>query len=95
VLVLHGGRDAVVPQRFGRALLAAARPPKEGVFIEDADHTNAFAVGFPTFLEFMRQHLHVDGRTSGVAAPQPISSPLAGPSGLPENSYDDEAPQTA
>jgi len=38
VLVLHGGRDMVVPIRHGRKLLAAATAPKEGWFAPEAGH---------------------------------------------------------
>jgi fermentation-respiration switch protein FrsA (DUF1100 family) len=100
VLVLHGGRDDVIPQHFGRALFAAAHHPKQGLFIDDADHSNAFAVGFSSFLEFIRQHLRVDANFGSGAlfetdAPQPIGGPIAEPRGVSEDPYDDEAPQTA
>ncbi len=38
ILLFHGGRDRVVPQRFGRRLFAAANEPKEALFPEKADH---------------------------------------------------------
>jgi fermentation-respiration switch protein FrsA (DUF1100 family) len=38
ILILYGGRDAVVPARLSRALFAAAPEPKESWFAPDADH---------------------------------------------------------
>jgi hypothetical protein len=38
ILILHGGRDTVIPMRFGRALLDAAPGPKEGWFAPEAGH---------------------------------------------------------
>jgi uncharacterized protein len=38
ILVLHGGRDGVVPVRFGRALFDAAPEPKEFWFAPEAGH---------------------------------------------------------
>lgn len=38
ILVLLGGRDGIVPDRFSRALLAAAPEPKESWFVPDAGH---------------------------------------------------------
>jgi fermentation-respiration switch protein FrsA (DUF1100 family) len=40
ILLIHGARDRVVPQRFGRKLFEAANEPKEAVFPEKADHLN-------------------------------------------------------
>jgi fermentation-respiration switch protein FrsA (DUF1100 family) len=45
LLVMHGGRDRVVPSRFGRALLDAAPPPKEGWFEPRAEHETLAAFG--------------------------------------------------
>jgi fermentation-respiration switch protein FrsA (DUF1100 family) len=45
LLVLHGGRDRVVPIRFGRALLDAAPEPKEGWFAAQAEHEDLAAFG--------------------------------------------------
>ena len=40
ILVYHGARDRVVPQRFGRRLFEAAPNPKDALFLEDGDHLN-------------------------------------------------------
>jgi len=45
LLVLHGERDPIVPVRMGRALLAAAAPPKEGWFVPGATHQNLAQFG--------------------------------------------------
>jgi hypothetical protein len=45
VLVTHGERDRVVPVRFGRALLEAASPPKEGWFAPEAGHEDLARFG--------------------------------------------------
>jgi uncharacterized protein len=45
LLVMHGGRDWVVPIRLGRTLFDAAPPPKEGWFAPQAGHENLAAFG--------------------------------------------------
>lgn len=40
LLVLHGERDRTIPSRFGRALFAAAREPKQALFLPAADHND-------------------------------------------------------
>lgn len=45
LLVLHGGRDRVVPIRLAQALFAAAPGPKEGWFVPEAEHENLAAFG--------------------------------------------------
>jgi hypothetical protein len=45
VLVMHGGRDRVVPVRFGHALLEATAPPKEGWFAPEAGHEDLARFG--------------------------------------------------
>lgn len=39
LLLFHGELDTVIPVHHGRALLAAAKEPKQGVFFPDVDHT--------------------------------------------------------
>lgn len=56
LLIVHGGRDEIVPQRLGRALLATAREPKQGVWIERGRHNDLHARGaFEAELEFVRK----------------------------------------
>jgi fermentation-respiration switch protein FrsA (DUF1100 family) len=45
ILILHGGRDAIVPDRFSRALFDAAPEPKEVWFAPDAGHEELAGFG--------------------------------------------------
>jgi fermentation-respiration switch protein FrsA (DUF1100 family) len=45
ILFLHGLRDRTVPVRFGRALFAAARGPKEFFEFPDAGHNDLYDYG--------------------------------------------------
>ncbi|MEX2650102.1 MAG: alpha/beta hydrolase [Alphaproteobacteria bacterium] len=45
LLILHGARDEVVPARFGRALHAAAREPKELWIAPEGDHNDLYDHG--------------------------------------------------
>jgi hypothetical protein len=45
LLVIHGARDQVIPERFGREIFAAAREPKESLWLPQADHNNVFEHG--------------------------------------------------
>jgi fermentation-respiration switch protein FrsA (DUF1100 family) len=45
ILILHGGRDAIVPDRFSRALFDAAPEPKESWFAADAGHEDLAGFG--------------------------------------------------
>ena len=45
ILILHGGRDRIVPDQFSRALLAAAPEPKEDWFVPDAGHEDLAGFG--------------------------------------------------
>ena len=45
VLVLHGDRDDVVPQRLGRQLYDAAADPKEAVWIPGGHHNDLWSRG--------------------------------------------------
>jgi fermentation-respiration switch protein FrsA (DUF1100 family) len=57
-LFLHGGRDRIVPIRFGRALFAMASDPKEGWFVPQAGHGNLVAFGaLDAVVAFLRRHL--------------------------------------
>jgi uncharacterized protein len=70
VLVLHGGRDTIVPIRFGRSLLAAAPAPKEGWFEPRAEHENLAAFGaLEAAIAFIERHARTarrGERPSGV-----------------------------
>jgi fermentation-respiration switch protein FrsA (DUF1100 family) len=43
LLVVHGEEDTVVPAAHGKRLLAAAKDPKQGVFIRGAGHNDLHA----------------------------------------------------
>ena len=45
LLIMHGGRDRIVPMRFGRALFDAAPAAKEGWFEPRAEHEDLAAFG--------------------------------------------------
>lgn len=45
LLIVHGGRDRVIPIDFGEALYAVAGEPKESLWISDAGHDNLDAFG--------------------------------------------------
>ena len=57
-LILHGGRDRIVPVHFGRALLARACEPKEGWFVAEAGHGDLAAFGaLDAVIAFLGRHL--------------------------------------
>lgn len=45
VLIVHGGRDRVVPLRLGEALYATAVAPKESLWIPEAGHNDLYDFG--------------------------------------------------
>lgn len=55
ILIFHGDRDRVVPERFGRKLFAAAPEPKKALWVEEASHNDLW--NFPevegAILEFL------------------------------------------
>jgi len=58
VLFLQGGRDAVVPIQFGRALFDAAAAPKERWFAPDAGHEDLFRFGaFDAVSDFIERYV--------------------------------------
>jgi len=59
VLMLQGGRDDVVPARFGDELYAAAREPKERWSAADAGHEDLARFGaLDAVVAFIERHLH-------------------------------------
>lgn len=57
-LILHGGRDRIVPIRLGRALYERAPEPKEGWFAPEAGHGNLAAFGaLDAAIAFLKRHL--------------------------------------
>jgi fermentation-respiration switch protein FrsA (DUF1100 family) len=68
VLVMHGDRDSVIPQRFGRRLFDAANMPKEGFWPMGLGHDDIFDNGgFDAALGFIRRAmgLPADARGAG------------------------------
>jgi fermentation-respiration switch protein FrsA (DUF1100 family) len=60
LLVMHGDRDYVIPQRFGRQLYDAANEPKEGFWPSGVGHNDVFDNGgFATALDFIRRTMKV------------------------------------
>jgi uncharacterized protein len=58
VLILHGGRDVIVPDRFSRALFDAAPEPKEAWFAADAGHEDLAGFGaLDQVVLFIERHL--------------------------------------
>jgi fermentation-respiration switch protein FrsA (DUF1100 family) len=60
IFIMHGARDRVVPQRFGRELFEAAKEPKFGVFPEEGNHIDLLDYGLvrdelAKFLKEVRQ----------------------------------------
>jgi fermentation-respiration switch protein FrsA (DUF1100 family) len=57
LLVLRGGRDAVVPVRFGQALFDAAPEPKQSWFAPDAGHEDLARFGaLDAVVAFIEEH---------------------------------------
>jgi fermentation-respiration switch protein FrsA (DUF1100 family) len=60
LLIMHGDRDSVIPQQFGRQLFEAANQPKEGFWPPGLGHNDIFDNGgFDTALEFIGRTLNV------------------------------------
>jgi fermentation-respiration switch protein FrsA (DUF1100 family) len=58
LLIVHGESDAVVPVRYGRALFAAARQPKEAVWVADGGHEDLTEFGLQRIvLDFLARRL--------------------------------------
>ena len=58
LLVLHGGRDRVVPMALGRRLLEAANEPKTGKFPAGAGHNDLYDFGAARgVIAFVKQHI--------------------------------------
>lgn len=60
LLVMHGDRDAVIPQRFGRRLFDAANAPKEGFWPRGVGHGDIFDNGgLEAALGFIRRTMSI------------------------------------
>ena len=69
LLVMHGDRDSVIPQHFGRRLFDAANMPKEGFWPSGLGHNDIFDNGgFDTALEFIRRTMRLPADTQAAAS---------------------------
>ncbi len=69
LLVMHGDRDSVIPQHFGRQLFEAANLPKEGFWPHGLGHGDIFDNGgFDTALEFIRRTMKLPVETRAAAS---------------------------
>ena len=68
LLVMHGDRDVVIPQRFGRQLFEAANEPKQGFWPHGLGHNDIFDNGgFDTALAFIERTMKVSVETPKAA----------------------------
>jgi fermentation-respiration switch protein FrsA (DUF1100 family) len=68
LLVMHGDRDYVIPQRFGRQLFEAANQPKEGFWPHGRGHDDLFDNGgFDAAVAFIRRTLNVPAVTRAAS----------------------------
>ena len=57
LFIAHGARDRTVPQDLGRNLFAAAREPKDALWLDGAEHNNLFDHGLgEALLLFLKSH---------------------------------------
>ncbi len=58
VLIVHGELDRIIPIRLAKKLYAAARQPKEAVWLRDAAHNDLYSKGaFELIARFIERHL--------------------------------------
>ncbi|TAJ10836.1 MAG: alpha/beta hydrolase [Nitrospirae bacterium] len=55
VLVIHGGRDEIIPAELGRQVFDAARAPKDFYLVPGADHNDLYVVGGRAYFQRLRQ----------------------------------------
>jgi uncharacterized protein len=68
LLVMHGDRDSVIPQHFGRQLFDAANAPKEGFWPRGVGHNVFDSGGFDATLEFIRRTMRLPDDFEAVAS---------------------------
>ena len=67
ILMLHGARDGVVPERLGEALFAAAPEPKERWVAPEAGHGNIARFGaLDRVIAFIERHVGSGSRHRGA-----------------------------
>ena len=63
LLGIHGDRDTIIPDRFGKALFDMANEPKEWFSVAGANHNDLTWIGGKKYLEtidtFLRRHLRL------------------------------------
>ena len=58
LLVIHGGKDTVIPLKFGRRLFDAAREPKQAHYLPAARHNDLLNYGMaPLVIEFLERYV--------------------------------------
>ena len=68
LLIMHGDRDYVIPQRFGRRLFDSANEPKEGFWPNGRGHDDIFDNGgFDTALAFIRRTMSLPAERQAAA----------------------------
>lgn len=61
LLIMHGDRDGVIPQRFGRSLFDAANMPKQGFWPRGVGHDDVFdSGGFDATVDFIERTMSAD-----------------------------------
>ena len=62
ILMLHGGRDSVIPPSLGEKLFAAAPEPKEQWIAPEAGHNNLGRSGaLDIAIDFIERHVRQTG----------------------------------
>ena len=73
LLVMHGDRDYVIPQRFGRQLFDAANQPKEGFWPKGFGHDDIFDNGgFDAALDFIRRAMSLPVDAEAAASDETV-----------------------
>ncbi len=58
LMVIHGTRDQIIPERFGREIFAAASEPKTALWLPKADHNDIYEHGAAgAITDFVRRRL--------------------------------------
>lgn len=58
LMVVHGETDRVIPIRMGREIFAAAKEPKESLWVPNAEHNDLYEHGAgPAIVAFIRGHM--------------------------------------
>ncbi len=54
ILIVHGGKDTVIPPKFGRALFESAPSPKQNIYLPNSDHNTLVKDGiYKIFWKFL------------------------------------------